>query len=46
MAKVKTSTTKSSHTPVHKNTSQDGSKTASMPKSKKHSYKAYRGQGR
>lgn len=45
MAKVK-STVKTTHVPVHKNTSQDGSKSASMPKSKKRSYKAYRGQGR
>lgn len=45
MAKVK-STVKATHTPVHKNTSQDGSKTASMPKSKKRTFKAYRGQGR
>ena len=46
MAKVKTSTTKVAHTPVHKRTSQDGSKTASMNKSKKRCYKKYRGQGR
>jgi len=45
MAKVK-STVKATHTPVHKNTSQDGSKMASMNKSKKRTYKAYRGQGR
>lgn len=45
MAKVK-STTTNSHTPIHKNTSQDGSKTASMNKSKKANYKKYRGQGR
>ena len=45
MAKVK-SQAKAAHTPVHKNTSQDGSKTASMPKAKKRNFKKYRGQGR
>jgi len=45
VAKVK-SQAKAGHTPVHKNTSQDGSKTASMNKSKKLNYKKYRGQGR
>ena len=44
MAKV--TSAKSTHTPVHKNTSQDGSKRSSMNKSKKRNFKKYRGQGR
>lgn len=46
MAKAKSSATKAAHTPVHKNTSQDGSKRASMNKKKKLNFKKYRGQGR
>ena len=45
MAKLKSGT---QHTAVVKRTSQGGSrpKTSSMPKTKKRSFKAYRGQGK
>ncbi len=48
MAKIKQSLTNGTHTPLHKRTSQGGSraKTSSMNKSFKHSFKKYRGQGR
>lgn len=47
MAKTKQESGKNSHTPVHKRTKQGGkAKRASMNKSQKVSYKAYRGQGR
>ena len=48
MAKVKQSLTNPTHTPLHKRTSQGGSraKTSAMNKSFKHSFKKYRGQGR
>ena len=47
MAKVKTTSTTNIHTTVHKLTSQGGrAKTSSMNKSKRKSFKKYRGQGR
>lgn len=47
MAKAKVTATTRIHTSVVKTTSQGGNvKTSSMNKSKRKSYKAYRGQGR
>lgn len=48
MAKVKQSTVKVAHVPVHKKTSQGGKKPKmqTMNKRKKATFKKYRGQGR